>query len=223
MNVYQFFDKYKNVITGCNTYNDAILLINKLDITQDNKLLLTAYANSIKYRKILDNNEFMEYMDTINKTKYKEDCSQLITQILSKTDDISQVKCFMRLANIKPAKPIEYKMLDNELANILKDRDNKIEKNCPHCNHIMSGDKDTNYVICGYNLDSTGFDWQGCMRDWCFQCEGKLCKQWGPNDLFNTNKRTHDKECCKRYADSNNQIYKIDYCMCTNKHVNRNN
>ena len=96
-----------------------------------------------------------------------------------------------------------------------------ISKNCPHCYHVMNMLENTTYVICGYTSPNQGYDWNGCGKDWCFQCSKMLCKSWEMNALHLQMNRNHDDECCSKHAQNNSHKYPEDYCHCNNIHVRR--
>lgn len=145
--------------------------------------------------------EFMDYLDILDKCKYKNEANKIIESIIYNTNDDAQINTLKRILDMKPPNNI-YKQYDN--------------KTCPHCNkkHFINNNDD--YMICGYS--HKGYDWNGCGKDWCGQCGKKLCKQWGHNSLFNPLNRIHNNKCCKKHADKNGFDYLNDYCQCIDKH-----
>lgn len=214
--LYDFYYKYKPVIMGARTTNDAIFIINKLDINQKFRNILLNLINGINYPNILDNTEFIETFAEINNIKYKEDAYEFINKImLRKTNDLAQIKCLTRKANKKPLKP-QYILLKD----IYKPVNTTIDKSCPYCNHICKGTEATDYMICGYG--ENGYDWEGCGKDWCFRCDKLLCKSWDIDQLYIQENRLHDSECCKKQATDKKKNYLSEYCQCNNTAVKRN-
>ena len=89
-----------------------------------------------------------------------------------------------------------------------------VYKKCPHCGIYSLKQSNTQYVICGYdNTNRYGTNNIGCMRDWCFVCNKKLCKSWDDDKLYNINNRYHNSICCEEYCCKNNEDIK-NYCDC---------
>lgn len=153
--------------------------------------------------KQIEFDAFVEYLNLLDKCKYKCDAQKVMDSIINKTNDDAQVSTLKRIVN-------------NKLQNV-----KQYEKNvCPHCsrrNHLSNTD---DYVICGYT--NKGFDWNGCGKDWCNCCSKKLCKQWGNDSLFNVINRIHTNKCCKKHATKNGADYLGEYCQCKNKYYKIN-
>jgi hypothetical protein len=95
-------------------------------------------------------------------------------------------------------------------------------KNCPHCGKSSECPFDTKYVICGYDYNyKFGYDWEGCRKDWCFQCGKMLCKQFSDDYLFAEKNQFHNGTCCFQDSKNKNKEYILDYCQCTTENVNR--
>lgn len=213
--LYDFYYKYKPIIMGSRTTNDAIHIIDNLKITQQRKNILLNLLNGINFPKILDNKEFIETFKEIDNLTYREDAYEYINKIMRKTCDLAQIKCLTRKANIKPLKP-QYILLKD----IYKQIKTSIDKSCPYCGHTCRGTEKSGYMICGYG--ENGYDWEGCGHDWCFKCDKLLCKSWDMDQLFIQENRLHDNECCKKQARDKNKNYLQDYCQCNNAYVKRN-
>ena len=213
--LHSFYEQYRCIVAGSRTLNDALFYIKNLNISPTQKILLTSYANSLTYPKILDYSEFFEACKDIDNIIYKDDAYEFVNQIMRKTTDIAQIKCLARKANKKQDKPkyINIPEIDQYLKHY-------ISKSCPHCGHLHRGSSSTNYVVCGYGT-KTGHDWDGCGHDWCFKCNKLLCKSWTNDQLFIPENRIHNHECCKKHADMKKKNYLEDYCQCHNEFVNR--
>jgi hypothetical protein len=162
---------------------------------------MSTYKDKIlnKYHiKCITLNEFLEYLDKLDKCTYKQDTQKIIDVIIKNTDDEAQISTLKRIIDSKPQN--------------IKHND---KNTCPHCNKknfIINPEDD--YVICGYT--HKGYDWNGCGKDWCNVCCKKLCKQWGTDALYNKFNRVHTAKCCKKHAEKLGVNYE-DYCQCSNK------
>ena len=94
-------------------------------------------------------------------------------------------------------------------------------KKCPHCGYNITDKYNRAYIICGYNDEKKGYDWNGCGKDWCFRCEKILCKSWETHALHLEMNRSHNDECCSKHAKENNNKYPDDYCQCRNINITR--
>jgi hypothetical protein len=145
-------------------------------------------------------NEFIEYLDILDKCKYKNEAQKIIETIITNTNDDAQLSTLKRI-------------LDNKIQNIVLKYNDK--NTCPHCNKKNFINTNDGYIICGYT--SKGFDWNGCGKDWCNHCNKKLCKQWGTDSLFNKFNRIHTNKCCKKHAEKTGADYINEYCQCINE------
>lgn len=209
------FNKLKYNILGSKTKEDAYYILDKYKL--DNKCynLMTSFINGKKYDHALDNESMKKYIKDISTYKYKEDAYELISQILLQTSDIAQIKTLTRIADMKPNKPQYISMKELKQRN----KENYITKKCPHCGYKRPMPKNTVYVVCGYN--ESGYDWEGCGKDWCFKCGKMLCKSWEQDQLYLPTNRFHDSKCCKKHAILSGQKYPEDYCRCNNAFVLR--
>jgi hypothetical protein len=214
IDLYNFYKRYKNIITAERSANDALYIIDQLKITPIQKGLLLNLVSNTNYHKILDNKELFDSLKEIDKLLYKEEAYEYINQLMRRTSDLAQIKCLTRKSNLKPLKP-QYISIKELIDKPYK----TIEKHCPYCRHIYKGTYTTEYVICGYG--ENGFDWTGCGRDWCFKCDKYLCKTWEYDQLFLQENRVHNKDCCNKHSIANNRKYYYDYCQCSNDYVKR--
>jgi len=202
-------NEYKNIIINSKTYNDSLQnyeSIKKVCGDKNINKLLDSYINQKRYYKSMDNDKFFLYLNIIDGIYFKNDAEEILTDIKTQTENIAQINTLERLINKKPPK----------LLSILPE--NKIvTKYCPHCNNKATYSSDIIYVVCGYTV--RGYDWKGCGRDWCFQCNKRLCKSWNIDMLYNIYNRKHTIKCCKTNAQKLNLNYKNDYCQCNNKFV----
>lgn len=215
--LYDQYNKLKYNILGSKTKEDACQILSKYDLDTNSYNLMISLINGKKYDHALDNETIKRYIHDISQYKYKEDAYELISQILPLTSDIAQIKTLTRIADMKQNKPqyISIKELKQ------RNRENNITKKCPHCEYKCSMSKNTIYVICGY--DESGYDWEGCGRDWCFRCSKILCKSWDHDQLYLPTNRYHDSKCCKRHSLTFGYKYPEDYCRCNNAFVIRDN
>jgi len=212
MNNIIFYKKIKSMSAGCRTFDDALFICNNNNLTKLEKELVYSIIHSMKFYNVLDIKSMLKYINEINNYKYKEDCYDLIDNIMKKTNDPAQIKTFQRITNIKPFRP-QYITLKE-----IKEKTILVPKECPHCSHICYGSDDTTYIICGYTQN--GYDWEGCGKDWCFKCNKILCKSWDTDQLYLPINRIHDSMCCKKHAKNNNKNYSEEYCQCNANIVN---
>lgn len=145
--------------------------------------------------------DFIEYLDVLDKCKYKNEAQKIVDNMMRETNDDAQVNTLK-------------KILDNKIINnVIKQTD---KHSCPHCNKKNFVNNNDDYTICGYT--NKGYDWNGCGKDWCNICSKKLCKQWGTDSLFNKLNRVHTNKCCKKHAEKMGVDYLSEYCQCVNKY-----
>jgi hypothetical protein len=211
-NSHETFNKYKLIIDGCQNPTDITEILIKNGVCDRDINLLLSYASSRKYNICFSKSNFIEIINSLNKLKYKEEVLEEINKYILKTTDIAQLNTMQRIASIKPFKPI---------SNVKVLKEDTIKKACPHCHQLNVKEKTASYVICGYDVD--GYNWEGCGKDWCFECGKKLCKSWDSHNLFLEDNRKHNKKCCKDYAEHHNLNYEEEFCFCKNNHVDREN
>jgi hypothetical protein len=209
------YNKLKYNILGSKTKEDAYFILDKYKSDTKCYNLMVSIINSRKYDHALDIRAMKKYIQDISSQKYKEDAYELISQIMLQTSDIAQIKTFMRIADMKNSKPQYISM--RELKQ--RSKQNCIVKKCPHCGYKRSMPRDTTYVVCGY-VDS-GYDWEGCGKDWCFKCGKMLCKNWEHDQLYLPTNRFHDSKCCRKHSILNGHKYPEDYCRCNSAFIIR--
>lgn len=192
--------------------------INKTDDPVEYQLLNSLIYNYMYTKKIQDE-EFMNYIKDINKSAYEDKARDILNNIKDMIDDPIQLNTIKRIIKIKPKKPILTSLKDIR-DKFDQEKDQIIDKICPHCGVLTTSKKNTNYIICGYT--QKGFDWKGCGFDWCFSCGKKLCKCWNINHLFNMRNRYHNNRCCINHALKTGSDYYEDYCQCESEFVKRN-
>ncbi len=213
-----FYNKVKIIISGCKTKSDCEDILYKISKEDDKIKIIASCIETKSFGNIIDLKNLKIILEELNKLKYREDVYEQINKLTKKTDDISQLKTFIRIANAKPLRPQYVTLRDIRERNQLS----VIKKSCPHCSHENVLNPDTDYAICGYNEETNeGYDWNGCGCDWCFKCGKILCKKWQADDLFILTNRFHDDKCCKKHSENNNLKYPDDYCMCKNLYVSR--
>ena len=200
----------KAIFSGCDTIIDANnfsnIYINKYPYM---KSMINSYMYGLNYHDKIDMKIKQSIMDDINMCDNRDDALERVSKIINKTNDDVFKKALERIANRKKHKKRER----------YTDHTNNITKSCPHCSHTISMPEDTQYVICGYHNSNHGYDWIGCGRDWCFQCNKMLCKRWEIDNLHLQLNRYHDKECCLNHSQKNGYSYPRDYCQCNNMNL----
>ena len=216
--IMDFYNKIKIITSGCRTILDCEELLYKLLLDESKKNLIHSHIQTKNFGNIISLSNLKNILEELNKLKYREDVYEQINKLTKKTDDISQLKTFIRIANSKPLRPQYITLKEIRERNQLS----VIKKECPHCSHENLLNPETDYTICGYNEETNeGYDWNGCGGDWCFKCGKMLCKKWQSDDLFILTNRFHDDKCCKNHAIKNNLNYPDNYCMCKNLYVSR--
>lgn len=211
------YNKLKYNIIGSITKRDAYTLIERYNLDQKCYNLMISVINSKKYDTVLDYETMKKYIKDIVNVKYREEAFDLLNKIIIQTSDIAQIKTLTRVAELKQPKPQFISIIDIKQRN----KENTIIKYCPHCGYKCMMPKNTIYVICGYG--ESGYDWEGCEKDWCFKCNKMLCKNWKQHELYLPTNRFHDSKCCKKHASLLGYKYPEDYCRCTNSFVSRDN
>ncbi len=211
-------DKYKYIINSINSREDLDKILDILEINNNEKNLIINYYNSLNINKTLPYDNFINLINYLQKLKYKEEIIEYLYKFTYKITCPIQKNTIIRLIKNKEMKPIYLNTKD------IKDRTSKeiIKKKCPHCSHENTIYFLSDYVICGYNDLSLGYDWEGCGRDWCGKCGKKLCKKWNENELFLEENRIHNQECCYLYSKQIDLNYNLDFCQCNNNYISRN-
>lgn len=225
--------QFKSILSGCRTILDAYYFADLYTRKHpDMKNIVYSMINGKKYENIHDFTTVINTLADINNCQYQEDATEIVEKINNRQNDLTQTTTYNRIIKNKQTKPREYKF-ENQIGKATGPRyikfktignfssRNVVKKECPHCNHVCSSEPDTLYIICGYNDTRAGYDWEGCGKDWCFQCKKILCKTWDINKLFLEQNCIHDGICCKQHAIDNGKIYPDDYCQCDNEHVKR--
>jgi len=201
----------KPILDGCDTIVDALYFGNYyVEKYPHMKSTITSYINGKTYRDTMDIKTKQMIMTDVDRCSSRDDALALVSKVSDKTSDDVFKRIVERLAHRK-----HYKKLDVKK----KDISTNISKKCPHCQHVINMPENTQYVICGYHNPSTGYDWNGCGRDWCFQCGKILCKRWETDSLHLQMNRHHDEDCCSKHAHVNGYKYPDDYCQCTNMNL----
>lgn len=200
--------EFKYILSGCNTILDALYFLDLYikDKSESDRSLLLSIVYGTTYDNVLDMINIKDLLNNISLIQIDN-----FSKINLCMNDQFYVKIFKRLSMIINNK--SYKMLK---------KCKYIRKSCPNCSFKYIGNGLTTYVICGLEDEKNGFNWDGCGKDWCFKCEKKLCKSWTNDKLFLSINRYHDANCCRMYAELNNEDYN-NYCKCKNIYVNRLN
>ena len=207
------YNQLKAIFDGCDTIIDAQPFGNQyIDKYPHMKSIINSYMNGRTYRDIIDIKTKQYVMREACANYSHDDAMQFISKQTSKTTDDVYIKTLERIVSNRSYCRKE---------NIIKEQINYVSKKCPHCSHILNMPELTQYIICGYHNSSQGYDWSGCGRDWCFQCEKKLCKRWEIDALCLQMNRYHDEECCIKHAQENGKHYSDEYCQCNNTNVLR--
>lgn len=209
------FNICKHIMSGSKTVEDCYLILDSCTFGENERSMILQLISSKKQAKCFDHITMKSIIKEMEEIEFRDNAQIYASQLVEKTDDVVQIKTITRLTNSKPSKPHENNYIDwrnqYEPNNYI---DQKIEKKCPHCNHINKGTKSTGYIICGYG--DNGYDWEGCGKDWCFKCNKILCKAWDVDMLFIEKNRIHDDDCCKRHAAIHNMKWPENYCHCKN-------
>jgi len=167
--------------------------------------------NGFQYFDTIDQHIKIEMIHDLIKCESKDDGKIIFEKMEKLTNDDVMKSVMTKLLNKKKNK--KYKFF-NEFAKV-------ITKKCPHCNNQLTSRYGTDYVICGYQNTTNGYDWIGCGKDWCFQCGKMLCKKWETHKLHCESNRSHDEKCCSQHANEHGKKYLTEYCYCRTKYVNR--
>ena len=204
----------KAIFDGCDTIIDAIPFGNAyIEKYPHMKSMIISYMNGRTYRDTIDIKTKQGMIRDLESINNRDDAYAYSSKLTEKTTDDVYKKTLERLSNRKTYRRREYNIKDNDIPKCTT-------KKCPHCKHAINMPDSTQYVICGYQNPSQGYDWNGCGRDWCFHCGKMLCKKWEIDALCLQTNRSHDEECCSKHAKENNKVYPDDYCQCNNNSMN---
>lgn len=205
------YKQLKAIFDGCDTIVDAIQFGNMYIKKYPNmESMIVSYMNGRSYRDTVDIKTKQASLNDVHHCSTRDDALALISKLSDKTLDDVYKKTLERIAYRKNYKKLEAKRIDTTP---------NVSKKCPHCGHVLNMTENTQYVICGYHNPNVGYDWNGCGRDWCFQCEKKLCKRWEVDALHLRINRHHDGDCCEKHAQDNGNKYPDDYCQCNNMNI----
>lgn len=209
------YSELKPILDGCDTILDALHFSKQyIEKYPHMKSMITSYVNGKNYRDTIDIKTKQMMMMDVDRCTSRDDALALVSKISEKTTDDVFKRTLENLAHRK-----NYKRIENDVNNTNKKLEVFVNKKCPHCRHSINMPENTTYVICGYHNPSTGYDWLGCGRDWCFKCEKILCKRWETDSLNLQINRYHDEECCSKHAKANGYQYPNDYCQCHSLHI----
>lgn len=205
------YNQLKYIFEGCDTILDAIQFGNQyIEKYPHMKSMILSYMNGQNYRDNIDIRTKQSMMIDVNMCETRDEALEALSKFVDKTTDDVYRKTLERIAHKKHYKKMENKHVVTH---------HNISKKCPHCSHIVNMPETTQYVICGYNNPNSGYDWNGCGRDWCFHCNKMLCKRWEVDNLHLQMNRHHDEDCCAKHAQDNGYKYPDDYCQCNNMHL----
>lgn len=216
MNINNAYNVFKEILSGCKTMVDAFYFVDKIiKLCPESQDLLIGMIHNKKYDKSYDIRSMAHILNQLDLQLYREDIDEFIDKNIKIYVDLIQLNSLIRLSKFKSNK-IHDKQ-DKQI-NVTFNPSNNYDydytfKKCPHCNIQIKLKNDIEYVICGYIDSNKGYDWNGCGKDWCAKCNKMLCKSWEHDQLFITINRTHDKTCCKKYAEDNNIDYNL-FCDC---------
>lgn len=207
------YNEFNNILSGCKTIVDAYYFGDiYIKYNPEMNALVKSMIHGKKYDVVLSFNNMMTCINSINKYIYKDEIEEITDNYMKKTNDVIQLKTIKRFIS---RKQIRKNINTHNYTHI---------KKCPHCNYkeMCTNNYKMSYVICGYMNENTGYDWNGCGKDWCYTCCKKLCKTWSDDKLYEIGNRTHNNICCYQKAKNNNEDYLNVYCQCSNKYVDRN-
>jgi hypothetical protein len=207
------YKQLKSIYDGCDTILDALPFCNMyVEKYPHMKKIIISYTNGKIYNGNIDIKTKQNMLNDIFLCDNKDEANIMISILREKTNDDICKRAMDRIANCKLYHKREYKHSEPVV---------NIRKKCPHCDHVTCMEKESTYVICGYTNPTQGYDWNGCGKDWCFQCKKILCKSWEGHKLLLKLNRTHTDVCCSKHARDNGHTYPNDYCQCSNLHVHR--
>lgn len=235
------YNEIKNILLGCRNISDAKYFIKLyLKHNPESKKLADNLISGKFYDECNNLTIFNAIIEQINESNNYDFCMKLIEDNYNNNNNNNiQIKTLMKIINNKvdlqkkninehKNKKFSFNSTLNipqlnqicQTKTIKKQKSNEIVKKCPHCSYSYTGNENTLYVICGYNDNRQGYDWEGCTKDWCFVCGKKLCKLWDKDKLWLEPNRIHNSYCCKSQALENYELYD-NYCQCNHKYVNR--
>lgn len=193
------YNMYKNIFSGLRHQDDVDFFVNKCP--KEDIEIITSINNSYCPIDVYSMLNIKNFLENVQNYKYREE----LEDILNGTSfDKIQQSITESILNSKPPKPIQCKKI--------------LLKKCPHCNYPSSAPEDTSYIVCGVDVrGKVGLDYNGCLKDWCFKCGKKLCKDWNNDYLFVEMNRRHNEKCCRTHAKKNGFKYPDDYCMCISR------
>jgi len=213
------YNEFRYILSGCRTILDAYYFANiYIKNNPEMKHIIYSMVCGKKYENVLDYQTMISILEDISHSDCQLEANLIIEN--NKSDDITQVSVFRRIVKNKPIKTDSDIKLSTHTTTYA-DSINLEKKTCPHCYHMYKSVRSTSYVICGYEDIRLGYDWKGCMKDWCFKCGKCLCKEWYADKLFMEANRTHNKECCIKHAKLMGKKYPDDYCQCDNISIER--
>lgn len=211
----RLYVEFKHILSGCDTILDALNFANIfIEKYPDDREMIFSLVNGQKYMESLDINTKQDILNDIHKAHTKEDALEIMDKLKDKNYDDVYKRTMVRLSNRKYNRPLDIKVVKKKSV---------ISKNCPHCGYSVQASPNANYVICGYSngIGNKGIDWDGCGRDWCFQCGKILCKKWHDHGLYLEMNRMHNDECCVKHSKETGKKYPEDYCQCSTKYISR--
>ncbi len=197
---------YRYILSGTCTKDDAVSLLDDLDLSHNEYHMLKSVVCAQKYSHMFNLVDFEKHIDKLSNIYTYEDAYAYFANIKNDTSDIPQIKTLLRIINMK-----KHRFNPNQQT-IFVPAIIPPSMNCPFCNGCVYKTKDTSYVVCGF--DTAGFD-IGCRNESCFVCKLKFCNKWtNPNKPPETH-IMHNDECCAKHAKEHNHIYPDEYCMCS--------
>lgn len=208
----QLYIEIKTILSGCDSKIDALRFASSYcNKYPRHKQIIMNMLNGYQYFDTIDQHIKIEMIHDMIKCDSKDDGKIIFEKMENLTNDDVMKRVMTKLLNKKKNK--KYKFF-NDFAKV-------ITKKCPHCTNQLTARYGADYVICGYQNTTNGYDWIGCGRDWCFQCGKMLCKKWETHKLHCEANRSHDDKCCSRHANEHGKKYMTEYCYCRTKYVNR--
>jgi hypothetical protein len=213
----ELYTQLKAIFDGCDTIMDAnhfgCIYIKKYPHMKN---IILSYMNGRTYKDTINVRTKQTMMYDVHMRDNRDDALEAISKLVNKTTDDVYRKTLERIAYRK-----DYRKNKHKNVGLYNDSHSvkNVSKKCPHCSHVLNMPENTQYVICGYHNPVHGYDWNGCGRDWCFECNKMLCKRWETHGLHLQMNRSHDEECCSKHARENGNKYPDDYCQCNNNMI----
>ena len=100
--IYNIYNKYKNILSGCRTIHDALYFAQ--DIIKENpdvKELINSMIHGKQYERVLDLRSISQILNILNEFKSRNEIDSYINENLKNNIDIVQLNSLMRVGESK--------------------------------------------------------------------------------------------------------------------------